>query len=155
MEDFTCIVASHLSSEQRLQWLQESLDSCLTYFSHVILSISYTKDVREELIMALSDDRYSSSLTILFSEQKRTQFQHIDAVTSLIRTKWVIFMDDDDKFMDPEESIITLRNRYGKHIGIQYLYDDDGEEVLVDDGQHVFDADFSGTFCKTSFFSNG
>lgn len=139
MNTFTCVIASHISTLARLRTLEEAIDSALLYFS-VILSFSCERTLKEAIDELLL--KYSSVIKV-FSEVKKSQFQHINDAFSYVASERVIFLDDDDKFLPPIiEMLPLLLQRYGQHEGVQLTY-----ENGITYGN--IDTDFSGTFCGT------
>jgi len=138
MNDFTCIIASHISTIARLKALKEAIDSALPYFP-VILSMSYDDKLETPTSKLLS---HYPSVTKIITERK-SQFQHINDAFPYLSSEYVIFLDDDDKFL-PNITIDVpiLLKRYGQHEGVQMTYEN-GEKT------GWIDTDFSGTFCKT------
>lgn len=141
LNDCTCVIASHIASEERLYWLCEAVDSATRFFP-TLLSISCTEELRE----VVEREIQTFACIAYCTTEQRTQFEHIAGVVEEITTKYVIFLDDDDLFLDNiEEMLPLLEGRYGQHEGVQeihYTGCDDVEGILCD---------FSGTFCPTSF----
>lgn len=151
LNDCTCVIASHIASEDRLYWLCEAVDSATRFFP-ALLSVSCT----EELYEIVEREIQSFACIVYCTTEQRTQFEHIAEVAAEITTSYVIFLDDDDLFLDSVEETwsdernderksqrsraLALRGRGVQEI--HYTGCNDVEGILCD---------FSGTFCPTSF----
>ena len=117
MNDCTCIVAAHISSTQRLRWLCQAIDSATNHFP-TILSVSYVEEVKEKVEIFPCE--------VFVSLERKTQFQHIACVVTYLATKYVIFLDDDDYFLDNiSEMLPLLLERYGQHEAPSEEYNDE------------------------------
>ena len=112
-----CIfVASHISSEKRLQYLFECLESFLkqTILIPVYLSISFEKEELNRLFMlnfAKTNDSYKSIINIYIQPQKTPQMRHMALIFPLLKDQynWIMFSDDDDMY-EPVRVEIFLKN---------------------------------------------
>lgn len=145
----TCVIASHISSIARLNWLREAITSA-SFCDKIILSISY-KDEFSEIVENYKWNTFAFNfkLKVVIHSYRKTQFQHIETVSKFIKTDNVIFCDDDDYFLPNAKDIVkTLMKLYTTNPGIQYEYDIDVRKF----GNIV--TDFSGTFCTTEMLIN-
>lgn len=119
MIGFTCVIASHISTIARLNALDEALASALLYFP-VILSLSYDNKLEIPTSELLS---HYPSVTKIITVMK-SQFQHINDAFPYISSEYVIFLDDDDKFLSNVTiDVPILLERYGQHEGVQMTYE--------------------------------
>lgn len=141
MDNCTCVIASHISSEDRLYWLCEAVDSASHYFP-TLLALS----CHEQLKKVVEREIETFPCLVYFTDEQRTQFEHISAIAEEITTDYVIFLDDDDFFLPSLEAMFPLLlERYGQYEGVQEIHYNgcaEVEEILCD---------FSGTFCSTVF----
>lgn len=147
MDDCTCLIASHITCEERLLWLWEAVDSATRYFP-TLLSVSCSK----ELESTVEKEVQNFPCLAYLSTQQKTQFEHLAFLSEEVESKYVIFLDDDDFFLDTiPEMLPLLLARYGQHEGVQLkgLTPDPG---CTPQGDVV--CDFSGSFCSTIFLGD-
>lgn len=148
--NFTCVIASHISTITRFEWLEECIQNCQQYFNKIILSVSYEEDMHKYIVSLSETISDSSNIMILVHKERKLQFDHIKSVSltkDALQTEMLIFIDDDDLFLPSVVKMVPiLYDRYKQHTGVQIMYDE-----LDDNGSPMVDVDFSGTFCKTEF----
>jgi hypothetical protein len=110
------LVASHISSEKRLQYLFECLESFIkqTVIIPVYLSISFEKEELKRIFMlnyAKTNNSYNSVITIYIQPQKTPQMRHMASIFPLLvhQYKWIMFSDDDDLY-EPLRVEVFLKN---------------------------------------------
>lgn len=164
--EFVCVVASHLSSSFRVEFLKQTLLSALFGLKaeRIIVSCS-------GLLPTIPEDE---RITILHHSEKKSQFSHIQSVLHLIQPKdTVVFIDDDDMFLPKSrkilESIIETGMQCGEGFSFLSVESDHkinsyGWEQIcqmeeIKEDEYLFQLDFPGTFCSGEklfeYFSQG
>lgn len=97
---FVCVIASHLSSTERVNWLNQCLISALEGLKADKIILSCSGDIEP----VLPEDK---RIHLLRHTQKKFQFQHLESILHLISDdNIVIVMDDDDLFLPKTREII-------------------------------------------------
>jgi hypothetical protein len=98
---FVCVIASHLSSRERAEFLYQCLLSTLYGLKADKIIVSYSSD---SITPIIPDDK---RIKLIEHDHKMFQFEHIESTLHLINdTDLVIFMDDDDLFLSESRNII-------------------------------------------------
>ena len=106
-KDFCIFVASHISKQQRIILLFECLSSLIqqNMSIYIYVSISFeNKSLMDACIQKISQDESINNcafLNILVRENKCSQMQHIYLLYQETNKshKWIMFCDDDDKYL--------------------------------------------------------
>ena len=101
--DILTFCASHLSSEKRVAFLVNAINSIMNQKHKTCLFVSVSYENSELGISLKKKVRYpQDNLKIFFhADTKLSQFEHYDFLVQqidplFINRKWVMFMDDDD-----------------------------------------------------------
>lgn len=95
-----CIIASHLSTTDRANWLHECLLSTLEGLKADKIILSFYGNVKPII-------PHNHKIQILEQSRKMYQFEHIESTLHLIDDNdIVVLMDDDDLFLPESRSII-------------------------------------------------
>jgi hypothetical protein len=99
------LIASHISSEKRIAYLIETLESFMkqTLLIPVYLSISFESEDLNSMFMqafAKTPDPFKIVVFLYINPKKTPQMRHMASVFPLIKTRynWVMFSDDDDLY---------------------------------------------------------
>jgi hypothetical protein len=97
-----CIIASHLSSQIRIDWINECLLSATNYLKPSKIILSYSCENNINFIPPLND-----KLFIINHPNKKYQFEHIFECLEYIQDDdQIVLMDDDDLFLPNSGTIV-------------------------------------------------
>lgn len=108
--DITCIIASHISSIERYDYLLMSVKSAVRHCKEVILDISSTIDIE----LPKED-----GLIVNMRSEKLSQFEHIALAIEDVSFENVLFLDDDDVLLPSCEDNIRIGD---ESAGVQIHY---------------------------------
>lgn len=97
--EYTCICASHITSDRRLNALKDQIKSIQEQTVKpkvTVIGLSSTDDMKEQvdsLVIELEKDNI-----VIVRNKPQTQFQHIESVinSGVINTDICVIVDDDD-----------------------------------------------------------
>jgi hypothetical protein len=90
-----CLIASHVSTKQRLSWLGECVDSALVNLNPDKVLVSLSSDL--DLVFEGPKD---TRVEYFFSPTKLYQFDHLLKLSGYVNPEdYVVLMDDDDMFL--------------------------------------------------------
>lgn len=114
-----CIIASHISSSQRLDWLGLAIESAMPHCEKVIVSVS------GEYYPVL----YPDNVVVHYSDRKLAQFDHIKNSLKSVSSSTVIFLDDDDLLL-PNTHDEVLPYLGFNSVGHQYGFQDEHPSIF-------------------------
>lgn len=163
---FTFILASHLDSAKRgslLKIMIDSIDKTVTkaQLSNIPVLIHLTADT-EEWISTLQLAGYSAiAVNITTAKDRMSQFQKIAKLLPLTKSRYVIFVDDDDilfpSFLPTFISKVKLVNSDDKVFGqVAYTQDPFNSYYGTDynRGKVVKEPEFCGSLCSVELVND-
>jgi hypothetical protein len=122
-----CLIASHVSTKQRLSWLGECVDSALVNLNPDKVLVSLSSDL--DLVFEGPKD---TRVEYFFSPTKLYQFDHLLKLSGYVNPEdYVVLMDDDDMFLPSAYDVIRDFVRGGKTgcLGYQIVASEEEDDV--------------------------